>query len=415
MFYKIRNSLKSQIASQAPYNPIRIYEEYWLKDIDAGMAAWLDTSENIASDLLLPQGGFSKAKDELSTWANDHFLSMVGFPDVVGWVFKAVGSISALIESVVPDFLTDLIEEMKNGFYDVIFQWSFNMKYTQLKTILDDPTIFLNDTNYFPQGSETKLRTALSDFSSATSASNQSFHPFNNTLVMAKLNLIGQQGMDELLRLAGSEYVGSTTYPPISFIKSLDVGYDWSSINFKGLAIWDDQRAREKIFNYIFNAETGKYQWLTNNECQILDAFNSIMSRDPSPDELGFYSSQMDLGWTKTDMENDLRQVLANDAIVLQIRQQTEIKEELLTQDLTIGSLVSGKGRAVYKILNLNGKKLTVNSNLEITRYGMINVSGGTLIVNGDLIIRETGLVINAWIRAVCSKQGAGLSLSMGI
>ncbi len=408
MFYDIRNKLKSDIVSRASYSPIRIYEEYWLKDIDEGMVAWIDTSEKIARDLLLPQDGFSKAKEELEDWSTDHFLSMVGFPDVVGTVASAIGSISDLVESVVPDFLKDIIEDMKNCFYDVIFQWAFDMKYTQLKAILDDPSKFLNDTNYFPQGSEAKLNTALGSFTSDTTASSQSLHPFYNTLMMAKLNLIGQQGMDQLLSLNGLQYVGSSSYPPVSFIKSLDVGYNWGDIYFKGLGIWDDQWAREQIFNRIFSAETSKYQWLTNKERLILDAFNNIMSKDPSPDEMSFYSQQMELGWTKNDMENDLRQQLANVALLQQIRLETEIKEERLTQDTTLNRITAGKGRAVYKTLNLNGKKLTVNCNLEITRDGLINVSGGTLVVNGDLIIREKGLIING------VSQGGILNLNGG-
>jgi len=408
MFYDIRNKLKAGISSRASYNPVRIYQEYWLEDIDEGLRAWVDTSEKIAQDLLLPQDGLSKAKDHLSEWATHHFLSMVGFPDIVGGAIGVIGSISDIIEEIIPDFFDKIIKEMKNAFYDVIFQWAFDMKYTQLEAIMKDPARYLDDPNYFPAGSQVKLQSEINGFSSIRTSSGISLKPFQNTILMAKLNLVGQQGMDEILRLANMEYVGSTIYPPICFIKSLDVGYDWNDISFEGLSIWDDHRAREAVFNNIFSAETSKYKWFSKNERIIVDAYDNIMSADPDPDNMHFYAEQMKLGWKKVDVENDLRQRIANLAWLDDYRKETEILEEKINQDTVIERLNAGKPRAVYKSLNLNGKKLTVNCDLEIDRMGSINLNGGTLIVNGNFTIKEKGLMIGD------IRQGGTLFVSGG-
>lgn len=393
-FYDIRRELKTGIGTRESYNPVRIYQEYWFEDIDEGMKAWLDTSEKVAQDLLSPEEGFTKAKDHLMEWAIHHYLSMVGFPDVAGWIIGAISDLSDMIGEIIPDYLDEIIKEMKNCFYDVIFKWAFGVKYTQLVAMTENPEQFLNDKAYFPAGSESKLRGDMSNFSSATTAVSHNFHPFKNSLRMAKLNLIGQEGMEELLRLADMEYLGTSSYPPICFIKSLDVGYDWNDISFAGLNIWDDYDARAKIFDNIFNAETSKYRWFSKNERTVIDAYNSVMVEDPSAGDMIVYTMLVGDGWTQADVEKDLRQRLANQAQLDDYRRKTEITEEQLMQDTVIDSLNAGYGRAVYKTLNLNGKKLTVNCNLEIDRMGIINVDQGTLVVNGDLTIKERGVII---------------------
>ena len=108
-----------------------------------------------------------------------------------------------------------------------------------------------------------------------------------------------------------------------------------------------------------------------------------------------YYSEWMKNGWTKEDVENDLRQYLANQAYLDDYRQKTEITEEIIYADTVINSLHQGMPRRVYKNLDLNGKQLTVNCNLEIYRTGSINLNGGTLIVNGDLILVESGVIVN--------------------
>jgi hypothetical protein len=413
-FYDIRRELKTGIGTRESYNPVRIYQEYWFEDIDEGMKAWLDTSEKVARDLLLPDEGFTKAKDHLQEWAIHHYLSMVGFPDVAGWIIGAISDLSDMIGDIIPDYLEAIIQEMKNCFYDVIFQWAFGIKYTQLVALAEDPGKFLNDTAYFPAGSEAKLRGDMQNFSSATTAVSQNFHPFENSLKMAKLNLIGQEGMQEILRLADMEYLGTSTYPPICFIKSLDVGYDWNDISFEGLTIWDDYDAREKIFNNIFNAESSKYQWLSQNERKVLDAFNNVMSQDPVAGDMSVYTMLVGNGWTQTDVENDLRQRLANQAWLDDYRKKTEITEKQLTQDTVIDSLNAGYGRAVYDNLNLNGKKLTVNCNLEIDRMGIINVNNGTLVVNGDLTIKKLGNIIGGISQGGVLNIGGGTVIVHG-
>lgn len=408
MFFDIRKELKNGIATRAAYNPVRIYQEYWLEDIDEGLRTWVDTSEKVAQDLLLPENGLTKAKEDLSDWAVNHFLSMVGFPDVAGGVISLISDLTEMIEGIIPDNLNNLITEMKNNFYDVIFMWAFDVKYTQLDAMVKDPVTFLNNPSLFPAGSEARLRGDLNNLSYGTTLDRITFRPVENTVTMAKLNLIGQQGMEELLRLANMEYLGTTSYPPICFIKSLDVGYDWNDVDFTGLSIWDDLYAREAIFNHLFVSESSKYQWYTKNECQILDAYNSIMSQDPDPGNMMMYSQLMEAGWTIADVQNDLRQRMIVQAQLDDYRRKTEITEETLTQDTVINSLYPGYGRAVYKSLSLNGKKLTVNGNLEIDRMGMINVNHGTLIVNGNLIIKDQGVIIKN------IKQGGMLSIDGG-
>lgn len=394
-FFEIREELKNGIATRESYNPVRIYQEYWLEDIDEGLRAWVDTSEKVGRALVLPEEGFSKAKEYLEEWAIHHYLSMVGAPDFVGGAIGAVVDVASIIDEVTPDFVIGWVEEMKRGFYDAVFLWAYDIRYTELEAVFVNPTKFLGDTAYFPKGSEAKLQAEVGFFSSIRNTNSPMMNPFKNSILMAKLNLIGREGMEEILKLAKLEHIGADFYPPICFIKSLDVGYDCNDISFEGLRIWDDHWAREAIFDNIFNAETSKYKWYSKNERDILDAFYTVMpwEASPGPDNMQMYSALMSGGWTKADVENDLRQRLAAQAYLDDYRKKTEILEETINADTVIESLNPGMPRAVYKNLNLNGNKLTVNCNLEIDRMGSVSLNGGTLIVNGDLTIKEAGVI----------------------
>lgn len=138
-------------------------------------------------------------------------------------------------------------------------------------------TVIQTYPEYFKAGSRAKLEGETRLLSTMGTYSGSTIKPFKNSILMAKLNLIGEEGMNEILRLAKMEHLGTGPYPPICFIKSLDAGYDWNDISF------DDY-------------------------CR-----------------------------------------------------KTEILEERIVTDTVIEGLHPGMPRDVYKNLNLNGNKLTVN------------------------------------------------------
>ena len=387
ILYRIRENLKRGIASRESYNPVRIYMEYWLEDIDNGLRAWVETSERVAKAFLLRQNSFPTAINELEQWGIEHFTSMVGAPDFVGGAVLTASQIYDVIEEIIPESLRQFIEDLKRGFYDKLLNMAYGINYADMVNMFNDPGTYFDRPGLFPTDARVRLDSDTNNLNM--------LRPFKNSVMMAKLNLIGREGMEQILRMADVERVGADIYPPICFIKALDVGYDWNDISFEGLRIWDDHWARASIFDKIFEPESTRYKWLSKNERDVLDAYNAIMNADPDPSIMHYYSEWMKNGWTKEDVENDLRQYLANQAYLDDYRQKTEITEEIIYADTVINSLHQGMPRRVYKNLDLNGKQLTVNCNLEIYRTGSINLNGGTLIVNGDLILVESGVIVN--------------------
>ena len=394
--FSIRNTLKDDIPGRWSLSPIRLYEEFWFEDIDEALDAWIDVSEKVAKYTLLPEGGTSKIKDEITAWAGKHFMSMIGFPDVAIWIVNAIGDVVGFLTSLLPQFLQNLINSIKVAFYDVMLNMAIGIEYSELQSISKEPEIWLEKPELFPANAERNLSRDMGAFSTNTNPLTNNFKPFYNTLIMIKLCLIGPEGVNELLTKAGAnELYRANSDPIVSFIESFDVGYNWYHPNFKGLALWDDLIAREKVFNFIFKPIDQNIKWGSIYKHEIEQQYQLTFGRMPTEDEVNFYLTLIEGGWSIEEAKADIRHTLVAQQQYQQWRTDTEIQFQSITQDTSLNTIKPGKGRAVFTSLNLNGKTLTVNCDLYIASYAQLNLSGGTLIVNGDLKVLDNGKIQN--------------------
>lgn len=234
----------------------KAYMKAWIEDIDEGLGAWVAANERAAQQMV-SGSGMSGLKDELSKWADDHLLKMLGAPDVAADIINTIGDIAEFVEGLLPDALTETIKEMKFNFVNFIFKSAFDMDLNQFMKLAESPATAFNRTDLFPAGSLARLNNEMGNFNTCTNAVDQSFIPFQNTLTFMKLILIGEPGIAELRRVAGSKdtYRLSTyTNTLTEFIDSFDVGYTWKeNPQHPGFLLWQGYEDINKITKVIFN------------------------------------------------------------------------------------------------------------------------------------------------------------------
>lgn len=235
----------------------KAYMQAWIEDIDEGLVQWVAYNEKAGQHMLEPQG-LSKAKDDLTEWSKNNLLKMLGAPDVTSDIINTIGDIYGLVESIIPQALKDEVAKLKDGIYDALLDWAMGIKYTELKNMSENPVPYLNRTDLFPTGTVAKLDTEMANFATVDkpTANNQTFVPFQNSIVLAKLNLIGYSGIAELRKLAGVTeplQIPKGADMPVEFVGSMDYAYDWKLPTLGNFILWQGYDDREKVAKVIFN------------------------------------------------------------------------------------------------------------------------------------------------------------------
>lgn len=272
IFFDIRNELKSSIMdidnnsnNGSLWGDVKnilslafarkAYMQAWIEDIDEGLVQWVSYNEKAGQHMLEPNG-LSKAKDDLTEWSRNNLLKMLGAPDIASDIINTIGDIAGLVESIIPQALKDEIAELKAGLYDALLDWAMGIKYTALKDMSENPVTYLNRTDLFPAGTVAKLNSEMANFATATTANSQTFVPFQNSIVLAKINLIGYTGILELRKRAGVTeqlQIPKGADMPVEFVGSMDYGYDWKSPTLGNFILWQGYEDREKVSKVIFN------------------------------------------------------------------------------------------------------------------------------------------------------------------
>lgn len=221
----------------------RAYCVAWRNDIDEGITHWAATNELVA-DYAIAEN-WSGAKGALSDFASDHWVSMLGAPDVLGFTIGAVGEV---LDAMLPDALRAKMDELRTTFLvNPLCYRMTGLTWTQIEYVNKYPERWLDGTNtwdgekMFPAGTRARIDADMGNFASELkSPSESTFQPFYNTVVMSKLALIGRYGVNDLLQKAGSSERISGEYM-LGWLKSLDGSYSW-----------EDGRRAWKVVNIEF-------------------------------------------------------------------------------------------------------------------------------------------------------------------
>jgi hypothetical protein len=235
------------------------YCEAWIADIDRGLGAWIDVNEKAAQTMVIDGYGMEQYKDELKKWYDEHFLSMLGYPDVAVSVQNGLGSVSDFIMEIVPDSAEQDYKTAKLEAINYAVKKAFNIDLNEWMTLLNPPLSSMQSGGLFPSGSFNTINQEMGNFATCTNTNDQEFAPFKNTLTLTKLTLIGEPGIEELRRVSGSD--GTLNFPPFKntmtyFIRNMDVGYDWEEgWPLMGFFMWGSNEDKNKILNLIFDLD----------------------------------------------------------------------------------------------------------------------------------------------------------------
>jgi hypothetical protein len=265
------------------------YFEAWRDDINEGLKAWVDVSTRVAYYLFI-QSDLDTVWTILKNWFLLHFLSMIGFPDIVGTIIKYVGDVTNWIRDLLENIpglkeLWDTVKGWGESIVNWIFEKAFGFTLEELKDMFEDPEFYLTSSTFFedaPYGMGTK--NAIDDELSFALHSG-SFDPLGfdvtyNTIMMSKLLLLDGAGLNQLLKENGvhpfyakeeAMNYEDLAYPGMcvmrGFMKSLDADHQWmltapnGKSYGKGTSLWEDKNAREWVFKKIFH--TGSQVWVT--------------------------------------------------------------------------------------------------------------------------------------------------------
>jgi hypothetical protein len=155
-FSKLRNRLQAQIdrydrmttLEKVAYDTTHPFEmgyiRAWRDDIDQGLRAWPQVSHNIALALFFnPTGMDTAGANEIANdYVNEHLLSMMGFPDLVGSV-RALPD--KLIDAFVPEDVREYFAALKESITSAMFQAVFGVTPDEIKAYFRNP-----ETNFNP-------------------------------------------------------------------------------------------------------------------------------------------------------------------------------------------------------------------------------------------------------------------------
>jgi len=216
----------------ATHGPFIAYLKAWRDDIDDGLRAWPAASFAAHRNALFrqPETRYPSPDATLEPWVTDHLLSMMGLPDAVGQ------SISYdLVKALLPDQVEETFEAMQAGLYnwlvrsalgDQIEEWSQYINSPEL--YFDDvPGLLPNDGCWMSLEEMNQSELGLADAGFANPEETydwQAFRPMYNSVVMAKLSLLGPQGVQELMADLGVGLNLSGTFRPLTlgYMNSLD-------------------------------------------------------------------------------------------------------------------------------------------------------------------------------------------------
>ncbi|WP_181256590.1 hypothetical protein [Merismopedia glauca] len=215
------------------------YKEHWRDDIDSGLRAWPQVSDQVAKAMFFNpnrKANVELAQTILQNYVNEHLISMSGAPDAVGQ-FAALGSqISTIIENTLGQ-LAAPIKELKANIYDAIIKSATGMTKQELVAYFENPERYFNQVFSAGSGERVNLQTFNQKYlhisdpgytNPSESFDYQKFPAAYNTVTMSKLIMLSKDGVNQLLADLKSSARLNESNIMLGFIQTLDGDNEWS-------------------------------------------------------------------------------------------------------------------------------------------------------------------------------------------
>ncbi len=229
------------------------YKEYWRDDIDSGLRKWPKVSHEVAKALFFNpdrKPNIQRAEDILKRYVTDHILSMSGTPDLVGLTAREVSNI---IERIIPDFLLEPIQKLKEELLNTILKEAVGLTKQEIKDYLTSPEKYFDRFLNSGSGKNVTLREFNTDClhinNSGYTNPNESFDyrkvpAAYNTVTISKLIMLSSIEMDKLLSDLGSHIRQREPNIMLGFIQALDGDNQW----INKLILARDSQAYKQVF-----------------------------------------------------------------------------------------------------------------------------------------------------------------------
>lgn len=256
--------------------PLTLYVDEWLDDIDDGLKAWPDMSQEIGFNLVSTQPmNWDGAGQVIDDFVFDHLLSMIGFPDPLVYIIEAFSDIM--------EFFGELIEPLKDAITEFkywVIKVATGIDVEEWKEYILHPANHINNPII---GLAPDTSTKLDALMGIPAGSDQpfdveAFAAFRNTVTTSKLVLMTPESLNLMLynhRVGPIFQTGSIHSDKDNFMlgfirtldgheqwrKGTDVAYENSEVNSpmgEGMPIWTDCLARDRVFRVIFHSWTGQ-------------------------------------------------------------------------------------------------------------------------------------------------------------
>ena len=205
------------------------YKKAWIKDIDAGLKAWVTTSDLAAKALFFnpeKKTDVDKAQAIFDDYVNRHLISMSGPPDQVGDLRRLSGKLGDVIAKAIPDELVEPIRKFKQNLYDVVIKRATGMTSEELKRYSTEPETYFDTEMTKGQGQlidRNKFdKEMLFLQPSDKTIDYQSVGATYNTAVMSKLLLLSKDSVNKLMADLGSTERLEKPDIMLGFLKTLD-------------------------------------------------------------------------------------------------------------------------------------------------------------------------------------------------
>ncbi|MFZ5352823.1 MAG: hypothetical protein ACOZCL_08880 [Bacillota bacterium] len=298
VFASLRNELHQfcldyHYSDSALVQDALIYARAWIDDIDKGMRAWVYANSSLARKMLgyndltgkesndetifpdnpkpIDPDSYPTAGDIMKEWISNYAYSMVGVPDAIVAIGKVLGPLMDVLLGPIALANSLLIDYFLAMGVDYLFTEVFGLTYDEMKFIDQYPDIHITDKLYGTADALAKIKeemgnvgTAKVDMSSfrqyhfqdtEVPINNLTFDALHDSIIMAKLVMIGHEGIDELLsRALGRNVVCYTdpsriNEPILGFMRSFDESHCYDDPDFP---LYSNTEFRQKVFYLLF-------------------------------------------------------------------------------------------------------------------------------------------------------------------
>lgn len=176
------------------------YYRNWCNDVNEGIAAWIATWGNIASDTM--SGDLTKVYDDVHEWFHYYFLKTLGFPEFLVDVLHGLQDVLNSIDVLQPllDLIDDMIKKLVFALVNAVTGYSqedFEQMLQTLKDMLNNPA------NYLKILCGDSIIDALDGkfgrYGTQSNTLEQDFKAFYDCLNMGKLCLLGTYNLNNIL------------------------------------------------------------------------------------------------------------------------------------------------------------------------------------------------------------------------